>query len=77
MKIKLEKPLILLTQVQAKEEVYEITLLRIVDSPEKRCVNCFVKEVPTRTFCLWSGDMYDKIGQWTDDVVEKRLCEIL
>lgn len=53
----------------------KLTVERVVDLPKEKKVIAFLSELMDRVE-LWSGDEYDKIGQWTDTDVMYRIKEI-
>ena len=54
----------------------QLTVMRMIDLPLQKLVRVVVKELHTGPITLWSGSEYDKMGQWTDTDVQKRLTEL-
>jgi hypothetical protein len=58
--------------IQIKTSTIEIT--SVEDSSTQRKIFVNTKELGKIT--LWENEMYDRIGQWTDNDIETRLIEL-
>ena len=56
--------------------VAELTIDRIIDTPSRKEVVAFIREIP-RPIKLWEGAAYDAIGDWTQAQAEARILEVL
>jgi hypothetical protein len=61
-------------QPEVSVNINELTLLSINDNPINKLVSAYTKEIGT--IVLWSGEDYDKIGQWTDNDVKEKLLSL-
>jgi hypothetical protein len=61
-------------QPEVSVNINVLTLLSINDNPINKLVSAHTKEIGT--IVLWSGEDYDKIGQWTDNDVKERLLSL-
>jgi hypothetical protein len=75
MKITLQNPKKFVLQQEKSKTVSTLTIVRVVDLPNKKIVRAYVKEIDG-AIVLWEGASYDAIGQWTDDNVQARLTEL-
>ena len=75
MKITFETPKEIVTVKEAKETFNEITVDHITDSPWRKEVKAFIRELGILT--LWENEEYDTIGQWTDTDAITRISELL
>lgn len=73
--ITLEKPIEKLLVQEEKTTISEITIVRMIDNPNRKKVLVDTKE--NGTIILWEGDAYDAIGQWKDSDVIERIKEII
>lgn len=73
--LNLQSPLKKIIQPEISEFVSKLTISRIIDYPEEKCVKCFFKEL-LYPVVLWEEDEYDLIGQWTDSDVIQKLNQI-
>lgn len=53
----------------------KIEIVSYLDSPVEKKVTAFTNGYPGE-IVLWEGDAYDKIGQWKDSDVVKRIQEL-
>ncbi len=75
MKIDLDIPKEI-TMVEKKTKlISSLTITRIVDNTNKKNVIVFLEEF-NEPVILWENEDYIKIGQWTDEDVEKQLKKI-
>lgn len=75
MKITFETPKEVIVVKEVKRTISEITVLEVVDNPERKTVRAFTQELGI--FNLWEGDAYDAIGQWTDADVVAKITELV
>lgn len=75
MKITFETSVEVVVVKELKRTVDEITVLEVVDSPERKTVRAFTQELGV--FNLWEGAAYDAIGQWTDTDVINKITELV
>jgi hypothetical protein len=75
MKITFETPKEIVVVQELKRTFEEVTIEEVVDSPSRKEVKAFTRELGILT--LWSGEAYDLAGQWTDADVEARVAELL
>ena len=70
MEIQLSQPTDVVIVKERKTTIEKITVLEILDNPNKKTVT--VKTVELGAIVLWKDADYDAIGQWTDtDVINK------
>lgn len=63
--------------VQKKISTNKIEVLSIIDNSEGRNVIANIRIANKEcSVLLWEGDVYDTLGQWTDDMVAERIKEI-
>ena len=74
MKISLTTSKDIITVQEVKTKVSEITVLEMVDSPERKTVTLRTRELGS--IVLWKGEDYDAIGQWTDADVEDKIRDL-
>lgn len=53
-----------------------LNITKIEDLPVERKVIAYTDHQEARIIVLWEEDVYDEIGQWTDEDVANRLKEI-
>lgn len=70
MEIQLSQPTDVVIVKERKTTIEKITVLEILDNPNKKTV--IAKTVELGAIVLWKDADYDAIGQWTDtDVINK------
>jgi cyanophycinase-like exopeptidase len=74
MEIIFNSPKEIVTVPQVTKTVSSITIVRMVDFPQRKTV--YAETIEAGRVMLWEGDAYDTIGQWTDTDVENRIQEI-
>lgn len=72
--IKLPNTTKVVRQPEVSVNINELTLLSTNDNPINKLVSAHIKEIGT--IVLWSGEDYNKIGQWTDNDVKERLLSL-
>lgn len=70
MKITFPQPREIVFIKEKKTTISEITIMELLDNPEKKVVKATTLELGP--IILWENETYDAIGQWTDtDVINK------
>jgi len=64
--------------VQQEITSNKIEVLSIIDSNNDRNIIANIK-VANKEFSLmlWEGNVYDNLGQWTDEIVVERIKEVI
>lgn len=75
MEILFEKETTIVIRPIETKTISKLTIDRVVDFTNEKKVIAFSNDI-FNPIELWVGDEYTKIGQWTDDDVEKRIKEI-
>ena len=74
MKITFETPKEVVIIKELKRTIEELTIEEVVDNNSRKEVKAYTQELGI--VVLWEGEAYDKIGQWTNANVIKRIKEL-